>query len=285
MDLINLNKKKFTLSFEIFPPKTIKGEEKLWSTLDRLALYQPNFISVTYGAGGSTRDKTLELALKIKQDYNLLPLVHFTCVGASKEEIKKYLQEAKQHGLNNILALRGDPPQGEKKFTPGPNGFSYANELVSFIKKVDSFKIGVAGYPEGHPESSSLDQDLDNLKKKVEAGASFIITQLFYDNNFFYEFVNKARQKGVKVPILPGVMPLTNLNQIDKIPSMFGASIPLKLKELARKYTDPKSLQKAGIDFSIEQCQNLQTWGVAGFHLYTLNRADSVEQIIKALKF
>ena len=279
----DLTKKKLKFSLEIFPPKTIEGEKKLWEELQILKKNNPHFISVTYGAGGSTQKKTLDLSLKIKNDLKISPLVHFTCVGAGKKEIKNYLEQVKKKGIKNILALRGDPPQGEDKFIPHPNGFSYANELVEYIKKLGDFNIAVAGYPEGHLEAPSLEVDLNNLKRKVEAGASCIITQLFYDNNGFYNFLNKARQKNITIPIVPGIMPLTNLAQLKKIPTMFGVSIPKKLEKFLNDDRSDEYLLSSGIEYSVKQCLELEKWGLTDFHLYTLNKSLAAKKIIEGL--
>jgi len=285
MRIGSLYRKKFTLSFEIFPPKTLEGENSLYGELDLLAKYSPDFVSVTYGAGGSTRDKTLEIALKIRTKYDINPLVHFTCVGSSKEEIEQYIDTVKSNGINSILALRGDPPKGEVDFKPHPNGFAYANELILYIKSLGDFSIGVAGYPETHTQAASSKADLDNLKRKVDTGAEFVITQLFYDNEKFYDFYNKCTQMGINIPIVPGIMPVTGANQIVKSISLSNSSIPKNLKNIIEKNYDDESYIKYGLDFSTEQCAQLKEFGLEGLHLYTINKSKPVIEIINHLEF
>jgi methylenetetrahydrofolate reductase (NADPH) len=285
MRIGSLYNKKFTLSFEIFPPKTSEGENSLYGELDLLAKYSPDFVSVTYGAGGSTRDKTLEIALKIKDRYSITPLVHFTCVGSSKEEIKQYINTVKNNGINSILALRGDPPKGEVDFKPHPDGFSYANELILYIKSLGDFSIGVAGYPETHAQAIDSKTDLDNLKRKVDSGAEFAITQLFYDNDKFYEFYDNCIKIGIDIPIVPGIMPVTSANQILKSISLSNSAIPKSLKNIIEKNYDDESFIKYGLDFSTEQCAQLKKFGAAGLHLYTINKSKPVIEIMNHLEF
>ncbi len=283
MKVHELYGKEFVLSYEIFPPKTPQGEINLRAALGELAAYRPGFISVTYGAGGSTRDKTLELALRIRGEFGIMPLVHFTCVGANRTEIERYIAEVKSRGLTNILALRGDPPQGETRFVPPADGFSYASELVSFIRAINGFSIGVAGYPEKHLEAASLDADIDNLKRKVDAGANFIITQLFYNNNDFYEFMNRIRRKGINLPVVPGIMPVTNRANIEKVTTMCGAKIPGELAQRLAACGNVDSVCDVGIEYSVEQCRELKSWGVPGMHFYILNKSQAVKRVIDAL--
>lgn len=283
MRLDKLFKQKFVVSFEIFPPKTEAGTRTLWQELADLATYRPDFVSVTYGAGGSTRDRTLEIALDVYIKFGIEPLVHFTCVGSDKKEIKGYLEEVKDKGIQNILALRGDPPAGETSFTPHPDGFAYASELISYINDIDGFTIAAAAYPEGHLEAPDLETDLLNLKKKVDAGADFIITQLFYDNEYFYNFMDRVEQLGIRVPIVPGIMPVTSHNQIRKITGLCGATIPPKLETILTSCGTDTSLCEAGLEFSIERCIELKKWGVPGLHIYTINRSMAVMRIMDAL--
>lgn len=283
MRIHRLYEKGFTVSFEIFPPKTPPGEEKLMESLEVFGSYNPGFISVTYGAGGSTREKTLGLSLKIRDRFGITPLVHFTCVGAGRKEISDYLHEVKRQGLGNVLALRGDPPQGEKNFTPPPDGFAHADELVAYIRTINGFTIGVAGYPEGHVEAPDLDTDIANLKKKVDAGADFVITQLFYRNEDFYTFMDKAARLGIKVPIIPGIMPVTSLSQIERITGMCGAKIPAELMERLHSCSLDDDFCAAGVDYSIEQCAELRSWGVPGIHFYPLNKSTAVKRILDEL--
>jgi methylenetetrahydrofolate reductase (NADPH) len=282
MKIIDLYRERFVVSFEIFPPKTPQGEDGLRQALADLSGYQPQYISVTYGAGGSTQEKTLELALRLRDTLGILPLVHFTCVGAGRAEIRRYLDEIRKNGIENILALRGDPPKGEARFTPPPDGFSYANELVSFIRSIDGFTIGVAGYPEKHLEAPDMRTDLDNLKRKVDAGADFIITQLFYNNEDYYRFMDRLAGMGITVPVIPGIMPVTSLSQVDRVTSMCGAKVPDELLKRLETCTGNDSICEAGIEYSIRQCIELKSWGVPGLHFYTLNRAQAIKRIMDA---
>ncbi|MCX8122999.1 MAG: methylenetetrahydrofolate reductase [NAD(P)H] [Spirochaetes bacterium] len=282
MNLMNrLQQKKTMLSFEVFPPKTKIGEENLFHELSVMVRFKPDFISVTYGAGGSTREKTLEIALSIKTTFAIEPLIHFTCVGQSKQDIAQYLNHVKSLGFHNILALRGDPPAGQNQFKPHPEGFRYANELVEFIRSMDNFTIGVAGYPEGHIEAPDLDTDITNLKRKVDAGASFIITQLFFNNDKFYTFMDKTAKAGITVPIIPGIMPLTNMAQLQKVTAMCNPDIPAQLLKELQRCTLPDDICKVGIEFTINQCRQLQSFGVPGFHFYPLNKSAAVVSILE----
>lgn len=276
--------KKPVFSLEIFPPKNSDGEKELFETLDILNSFCPAFISITYGAGGKTREKTLSLALKIMNRYEVDVVPHYTCVNSSRDEIAEYLQEIEDAGIENILALRGDPPIGEKEFKKPENGFQYANELVKFIKRRTSLSIGVAGYPEGHKESLSKEIDLKNLKKKIDAGADVVITQLFYNNSYFTDFINRARNIGIKIPIIPGILPITNLKLIDKITNMCGATIPKNLHDRLQAITDTEKRRDAGINFAITQCQMLLQEGVAGIHFYTLNKSYATAKILENLE-
>ncbi len=283
MRLDKLYKQKFVVSFEIFPPRTEKGEEILWNELKELSVYRPDFVSVTYGAGGSTRDKTLEIAMDVYIRFGIEPLVHFTCVNAGRDEIRDYLEEVKEKGIQNVLALRGDPPTGETHFTPHPDGFAHASELIKFIHGINGFTIAAAGYPEGHIEAPDLETDIRHLKEKIDAGASFIISQLFYDNEYFYTFMNRVEQLGIRVPIIPGIMPVTSHQQIKKITGLCGATIPDNLTRILDTCSTEGELCEAGLDFSVEQCHQLKEWGVPGFHIYTVNRSRAVIRIMEDL--
>lgn len=283
MKINELYKEKFGISFEIFPPKTPAGEKNLQNELKVLSTHHPDFVSVTYGAGGSTRDKTLDIALNIRDTYGITPLVHFTCVGAGKDEIASYINDVKSRGIDNILALRGDPPIGETNFTPHPNGFSHANELISFIRSLNGFTIAAAGYPEGHPEAPDYDTDMVNLKHKIDAGADMIITQLFYDNDDFYRFMDKLTKLGVDVPVIPGIMPISNMKQITNLTSKCGAKIPDKLMKVLTSCSSDDDACEAGMEYSIQQCRELKDWGVPGLHIYTINKSAAVSRIMKEL--
>jgi len=283
MKINELYKKKFVISFEIFPPKTAAGEEKLNYELGLLSASSPDFVSITYGAGGSTRDKTLELALSIRDKYGITPITHFTCVGAGKDDIRLYVEEVKQSGINNILALRGDPPAGEASFKAHPEGFKHADELIRFIRSMEGFTIAAAGYPEVHTEAVSMEEDLLNLKKKVDAGADFIITQLFYDNNAFYEYMNNVARLGINIPVVPGIMPIINRKQVKKLVELSGTNIPPRLMKLLEECTSVEAEAEAGLDFSVKQCAELKSWGVKGIHIYTMNKSYAVTEIMRGL--
>jgi methylenetetrahydrofolate reductase (NADPH) len=272
-------------SFEFFPPKTDEGFDALYATVAELRRLNPSFVSVTYGAGGSTRRKTVEIVAKIKQDLGIESMAHITCVGATKDEIAEVLDQVRSQGIENVLPLRGDPPEGTDGFQQTPGGFGYADELVAFIRQRYDFCLGVAGYPEGHQEATSRESDLDNLKRKVDAGADFIITQLYYDNRFFFDFVERATAAGINVPIIPGIMPVLSVGQIQRIARMCGASIPRAMAEgMERLGDDPQATRRFGIDYSTRQCEELLAHGVPGIHFYTLNRYRSTWTIFENLR-
>ncbi len=275
--------KNFTLSFEVFPPKTEEGKTSLFTELEKLKEYNPAFVSVTYGAGGSTREKTLDLALSIRDTLSIRPLVHFTCVGSSRSEIAQYLAKVKELGLTDILALRGDPPQGEESFTPPADGFSYANDLVSFISSVNGFSIAVAGYPEGHPESASFDADVKNLKKKIDAGASLVITQLFFNPDDYFRLRDTLSAMGSTVPVIPGIMPITSAGQIDRFIKKCGAKIPAHVQQKLDRCVNDAKIVEVGIDHAISMCRSLLDGGVQGFHMYPLNKSVVISRVLDAV--
>jgi methylenetetrahydrofolate reductase (NADPH) len=276
---------KPTVSFEFFPPKTDQGFSQLYQTIDELRSIRPSYVSVTYGAGGSTRQKTVELVGRIQRDLGVRTMAHLTCVGHSSEEIGQILDELESSGVRNVLALRGDPPAGQTAFTPAEGGFGFANELVGFVASRNRFCIGVAGYPEGHPQCLNRTRDLECLKRKVDAGADFIITQLFFDNADFYRFRELAHAAGIRVPIVAGIMPIQNVGQIKRFVSMCGAKIPnpllLKLESLEHS---PEEVQKAGVEYAARQCQDLLFHGVEGIHFYTLNKSRATVEIWDSLE-
>jgi methylenetetrahydrofolate reductase (NADPH) len=279
-----LSQKKFILSFEVFPPKREGNLESLYVTITELGELKPDFISVTYGAGGSTREKTIEISSRVKNEFNLEVLAHLTCVQSTKDDIAKILDSLKEKNVENILALRGDPPEGMERFTKTDGGFGYANELVQFIKTRTDFSIGVAGYPEGHIEAPSLKVDMINLKRKVDAGADFIITQLFFNNDAFYNFRDRAMEIGIDVPILPGIFPILNYNQIIRIASLAGVRIPSRLREKVEKNKDnPQEVEKYGMEYAIIQVDNLIKNEIAGLHLYCMNKSHPVKKILAEL--
>jgi methylenetetrahydrofolate reductase (NADPH) len=265
-----LEKVRPAFSFEFFPPKNSEGFEQLFTTIGQLKSCQPSYVSVTFGAGGSTRAQTIELVGRIKREIGLESMAHLTCVGSSKEELRSILDTLQENGIHNILALRGDPPQGQEKFTKAENGFAYANELVEFIRKHYDFCVGVAGYPEGHVECPDKNVDLENLKKKVDAGADFIVTQLFFDNRFYFDFVERALTAGIKIPIIPGIMPVLNVKQTQRFTKMCGSTIPETLmKQLESFQDEPDTVRKIGIEHATVQCELLLQQEAPGIHFYT----------------
>jgi methylenetetrahydrofolate reductase (NADPH) len=273
-----------TLSVEFFPPKTDEGFASLYKTIDDLKPLQPSFVSVTYGAGGSTRAKTVELTEKVQSDIGIRTMSHLTCVGHTQDEIGAILDDLWAKGVRNILALRGDPPAGAAQFTPTPGGFAVSQQLVKFVRGRHDFCIGVAGYPEGHPSCLNLTRDLEHLKGKIDAGGNFITTQLFFDNTDFLRFRDRVRAMGVTCPIVAGIMPIGNVSQIKRFVGMCGAKIPqpllLKLESLE---SDPEAVYQAGVDYAVEQCRNLAANGVDGLHFYTLNKSKATVDIVRKL--
>ncbi len=288
--------KRPVFSFEFFPPKTEKGEEVLWRSLEQLAPLGPDFVSVTYGAGGSTRVRTIELVGKIKKQLGVEPMAHLTCVGATKDELARVLDHLGEHDVQNVLALRGDPPQGQTKFEPQPGGLRHASELVAFIRERGPFCVGAACYPEVHPEASDAASDLRHLKAKVDAGVDFLISQLFFDNTAFHAFERRAVEAGITVPIIPGIMPVTNFEQIRRFTQMCGATLPAPLqRRLEGVADDPQEVFWAGVSYAAQQCRALlqppapdpfthPRPGVPGIHFYTLNRSPSTRAIFEILQ-
>ncbi|MHC5065290.1 MAG: methylenetetrahydrofolate reductase [NAD(P)H] [Planctomycetota bacterium] len=273
------------ISFEFFPPKTDEGTEALYHTVETLGPCKPSFVSVTYGAGGSTRDRTLSLVARIKRDIGLEAMAHLTCVGSSKEQIRKILSRLQDAGIDNVLALRGDPPAGETDFVQAEGGFGYANELVSYIREQGfEFCLGGACYPEKHTESPDPDVDLSMTQQKVDAGLDFLVTQLFFENSEYFAYVERARRAGIQVPIVPGLMPITNVAQVQRFTKMCGASIP---EELSRRLhiveDDPSAVVATGVNWAIEQCRELLERGVPGLHFYTLNKSSATLAVHAAL--
>jgi methylenetetrahydrofolate reductase (NADPH) len=272
-------------SFEFFPPRTEDGERVLGQALESLCILEPDFVSVTYGAGGSTREKTIQLTGWIKQELGIEAMAHLTCVGASRDELHGVLDQVATSGVENVLALRGDPPQGESEWRAHPKGLSYSAELVEMIRSRHDFSVGAACFPEVHTEAPDLAHDLDYLKRKVEAGASFLITQLFFDNELYFRFVEEARAAGIEVPIVPGIMPITSAQQIKKITGMCGATLsPELLAQLELRAEDPDAVAELGVAYATLQCAELLARGAPGIHFYTLNRSPATRAILSALK-
>jgi methylenetetrahydrofolate reductase (NADPH) len=276
---------KFGLSFELFPPKTDAGEQVMHAHLGELMAFNPSFVTCTYGAGGSTRDKTLRIVAEVRRRYGCPVASHLTCVGATADDLRSYLAEAWQQGIENIVALRGDPPRGEATFCPTVGGFCYANELVAMIRsEFPQFGIAVAGYPETHQEAKSAEHDLANLKRKVDAGASVVITQLFYDNADFFRFRDHVQALGVTVPIVPGILPVTNLAQIQRITSLCKARLPDELVDaLARAGDDEAGQFEAGVEFATRQVSELIEAGVPGVHFYVLNKSPAAIRVLRGV--
>lgn len=285
MKLSKVFEGRFGLSFELFPPKTPQGEQALFESLAELVRFQPDFITCTYGAGGTTRDKTLDIIRQVKERHQLPVASHLTCVGSTIEELQKYLAEAQRLGVDHIVALRGDPPRGETTFRPVEGGLRYANELVELIREgFPDFGIAVAGYPETHQEAPSPEADLENLKRKVDAGADVVVTQLFYDNDDFWRFQERYDQAGIRVPLVPGILPVTNLPQIQRIASMCGARLPQALVERMGQRDDPDWQFRVGVDFAVAQVQELLARQVAGLHFYVLNKSHATCEVLSAVK-
>jgi methylenetetrahydrofolate reductase (NADPH) len=273
------------VSFEIFPPRSADADESLRRALERLAPYAPVFISCTYGAGGTTRTRTIDWCTEIQNRFGLTATAHFTCLGGSIQEIQEWLDLAAKSDIRNIMALRGDPPAGETVFRPAPGGLHYANELVALIReRHPHVGIGVAGYPEKHQECLDCETDLANLKRKVDAGADAVFTQLFYSNSSFFEFRDRYQQSGIKVPLIPGIMPITEFSRIKRITSMCGASIPPELgTRLEAAQDNPQAQFEIGVGHAVRQCDELLQAGVPGIHFYVLNRSKACETILDQL--
>lgn len=283
MKIVELYKQRQpVLSLEVFPPRADYPVETIFKTLDKLKLMNPSYISVTYGAGGSSRDRTVEIATRIKKEYQIESQAHLTCVSHTRQEVSTMLDELATQGIENIMALRGDLPENCPDFDIAKQEYCYAYQLIQDIKARNKFGIAAAAHPEGHPECSRLRQDLLNLKDKVDMGVDFLITQLFFDNRVYYDFVEKALQVGITCPIIPGIMPVLNARQIRRIIYLCGASMPAKLLILVDKYENqPADMIKAGVEYASQQVEELLSNHVPGVHLYTMNKADQIAAIVK----
>jgi methylenetetrahydrofolate reductase (NADPH) len=273
---------KFGLSFELFPPKTPEAHAELTQNLDALMAFRPSHVTCTYGAGGSTRDKTLDVVQQVHQRYGCDVAAHLTCVGSTVDQLKSFLSEAEGRGVAHIVALRGDPPRGQTDFKPVTGGLAYANELVELIRReFPRFGVAVAGYPETHTEATSAEDDLVNLRRKVDAGADVVITQVFYDNTVFYRFRDACQRLGITVPIVPGILPVTNLPQVQRITSMCGATLPDDLSAELAAVADDKAAQfDVGTRHATDQVQDLIDQGVPGVHFYVLNKSRATARIL-----
>jgi len=281
------NQKK-SFSFEFFPPKTPDAESQLYAAAAELKDLKPTFVSVTYGAMGSTHSNSIRIASHIKTKLGLEVASHLTCVGSTKQEIEAVLRELKEKGIQNLVALRGDPPKGETEFKPVAGGFCYASELVEHIRAHpefhDWFSIAVAGYPEGHPETKTREKNWDHLRDKVKKGADAVITQLFFSNTDFFRFEEECRKREIHVPLVAGIMPITNGKQIERFSQMCGAAIPQPMHDAIIKYGDDnESITKFGIDYASKQCEDLLRHGIAGIHFYTLNKSRATAETYKNL--
>ncbi len=272
-------------SFEFFPPKTDAGVESLFEALRQLRPLAPSFVSVTWGAGGSSRGRTLEVVTRIKRETEIEAMAHLTCTGVSRQELTEQLAVIHAAGIGNVLALRGDPPRGQREFVVHEGGLQYASELVALARQATDLCVGAGCYPEGHPETRDLARDLKNTKIKVDAGAQFLITQLFFDNRHYFDFVGRARAAGIEAPILPGIMPITNVDQIERFTAMCGAQIPpLLAAALRARRGDPESALQLGVAYATLQCADLLRRGAPGIHFYTLNRSSATRAILAALR-
>jgi methylenetetrahydrofolate reductase (NADPH) len=271
-------------SFEFFPPKDDAAERNLFETIEALKPLEPGFVSITYGAGGSTRTRTVELAKRLRSEAGLDVMAHLTCTGATVAELRDVLRELRRGGIENVLALRGDPPRGTESFVATEGGLAYASDLVALVKSEFPFCVGGAAYPEKHPEAVSFDADIQALCGKVRAGAEFLVTQLFFDNARYVEFVERARQWGITVPILAGIMPITNYVQIDRFTKGCGATIPQPLRdELEARRDDPQAVIDLGVAYATLQVADLLARGAPGIHFYTLNRSPATRAVVSAM--
>jgi methylenetetrahydrofolate reductase (NADPH) len=279
-----LKERKQGVSFEFFPPKSAEGKVPFLKVVKDLAVYDPLYVSVTYGAGGTTRDRTINTLKWIQQETDLTVMSHLTCIGATKASMSVLLDEFRTIGVDNILALRGDPPRNVPDFDAARGELKYARDLVEFVKKYGSFSVAVAVYPEGHGQSPSIAKDMEYTRQKIDAGADFGITQMFFDNRYYYEFLDRAARLGISVPILPGVMPIVDCKKIVEFAGFCNATVPQEILDRMEPVLDmPEEMRKLGVEFAIRQCEDLMRHGVNYIHFYTMNRSDSVGEILKAL--
>jgi len=282
-DLIAQGERSF--SFEFFPPKDEAGEEQLWRAISDLEPYRPTFVSVTYGAGGATRDTTVRVTSRIAHETSMLPVAHLTCVGHTEQEIESILDTYTAAGVNHVMALRGDPSDGPRApWTPTEGGLTYASDLVELVRRRGDFRIGVAAFPEGHPTAESLDHDADVLVAKARAGAEFAVTQMFFRASDYFGLVERVRSRGVDLPILPGIMPILNLNAIRRQGELIGTEVPAEIIDRISVHDgDPVALRAEGIAIAAELCEELLAGGAPGLHFYTLNRSKATLEIFAAL--
>jgi len=276
---------EFTLSYELFPPKTSVGRNALFGHLEHLVEYGPSFMTCTYGAGGSTQERTLDTIQRVKETYGIPVASHLTCVGATVDQLRAYLTEATGRGIDYIVAVRGDPPRGESRFTAVQGGLRHANELVALIRaEFSHLGIAVAGYPEKHQEAPTLEVDLENLKRKVETGADIVITQLFYNNENFFHFRQRCDQIGIRIPIVPGILPVTNVSQIRRLTSLCGAHLPHDFIAELEARDDPEWQFQVGVEYAVRQVRELIAAGIPGIHFYVLNKSQATSQVLAAVE-
>jgi methylenetetrahydrofolate reductase (NADPH) len=279
-----LKSKHGGISFEFFPPRDQAGDDRLFTNIAKLEALHPDFVSVTYGAGGGRLKNTRNVVLRIKNETSLIPMPHLTCIEQSEEDLKAILEDYRKNGIENVLALRGDPPEGSEKFAPHPQGYCYAKELVKLAASMSAFSIAVACYPEGHCESPDLEMDMAYTKEKIEAGADFAMTQMFFDNKHFYNFLERSARVGIRIPVIPGIMPITDFNRIKQFAAKCCATIPDRIIRRFEKITsDREEMKKVGIELAAEQCADLLAHGVKNLHFYTLNQSAVVLQIVNNL--
>jgi len=272
------------VSFELFPPKTPQGEEALYGHVERLLAFHPSYVTCTYGAGGSTQNRTLEIVAEVKSRWNIPVASHLTCVAATVEALRSYLREAESRGIDYIVALRGDPPRGESEFRVVEGGLAHANELVALIRnEFPQFGVAVAGYPEKHVEAESFESDLDYLRQKVDAGADIVITQLFYDNTDFLRFRDRCESAGISVPIIPGILPITGFAQIERITALCGAKLPADLVTRLGNAVDPQVEQRIGLEHAVLQVEQLLESGALGLHFYVLNKSEATSEVLTSV--
>jgi methylenetetrahydrofolate reductase (NADPH) len=281
-----LKQKDRTYSFEFFPPKTEKGREKLVEVAGVFAGLRPDWFALTYGAGGSTREATMEIVDDFQKRFDLPVMHHFTCVGHSKNDLKAVIEKMKKRNIRNILALRGDAPEGEKDWKPAPDGLEYCYQLIELIRTHgDFFSIGVAGFPEGHVDCPDKETDSKYLKIKIDSGGEFVITQLFFDNKEYFEYLERTKKIGVNVRILPGIIPITNYQKLLKFCDTCGATIPEKIHDIFKPLDgDDEASYKAGVEFAVKQCNELLSGGAPGLHFYTLNKVEPTREILTKIK-
>lgn len=279
-----LKNRRHGISFEFFPPRSIEGREGFMRVVNDLRRYEPLYVSITYGAGGSTQDRTRDTLKWIKDETDLTVMSHLTCIGATKTSMDGLLRDYISEGIENILALRGDPPRNMPDFDPTKGEFRYAKDLVEFIKKYNYFSIGVAVYPEGHPESPSIEKDMEYTREKIDAGADFAITQMFFDNCYYYDFMERAEKIGINITILPGIMPITDFRKIEEFANLCNATIPKDIKKKMEPVLDkPDEMMRIGIEYAIKQCEDLLKNGVRYLHFYTLNKSEAVSGILNEI--